>query len=50
MLDMGILPAGAIKIQAELKMKDAEWGTVGAVVYFGQVIGSAIASVVMRSA
>lgn len=42
-VDMGILPAGSIKIKEELGMHNSEFGVLGSVVYFGQTIGSALA-------
>lgn len=43
-IDMGILPAGSIKIKRELKLSNSQYGMLGSVVYFGQVLGSALAS------
>ena len=43
-IDMGILPAGSIKIKKELKLNNSQYGVLGSVVYFGQVLGSALAS------
>ena len=41
---MGILPAGSQVIKKELKLNNTEFGTLGSVVYFGQVLGAALAS------
>lgn len=49
MLDMGILPAGSTVIKTDFKLDNAQFGSLGSVVYFGQTIGSALSSVVMRS-
>ena len=43
-IDMGILPAGSIKIKKELDLTNSQYGMLGSVVYFGQVLGSALAS------
>jgi predicted MFS family arabinose efflux permease len=43
-IDMGILPAGSIKIKGELKMSNSQYGVLGSVVYFGQVVGSVLAA------
>ena len=43
-IDMGILPAGSTVIKDELKMNNSQYGTLGSVVYFGQVLGAALAS------
>lgn len=42
--DMGILPAGSIKIKKELGLNNVWFGFLGSVVYGGQVLGSALAS------
>ena len=42
-IDMGILPAGSVKIKEELKIENTRFGFLGSVVYFGQTIGSALA-------
>jgi len=42
-IDMGILPAGSVKIKGELNIENTRFGFLGSVVYFGQTIGAAIA-------
>ena len=44
---MGILPAGSTKIKYELNIENSQFGTLGSVVYLGQTIGSAMATVVL---
>ena len=34
-IDMGILPAGSIRIKNELKLSNSQYGLLGSVVYFG---------------
>ena len=34
-IDMGILPAGSVKIKAELNIENTRFGFLGSVVYFG---------------
>ena len=43
-IDMGILPAGSLKIKAELEIENTRFGFLGSVVYFGQTIGAALAT------
>jgi len=43
-IDMGILPAGSLKIKAELDIENTRFGFLGSVVYFGQTIGAALAT------
>lgn len=43
-IDMGILPAGSTIIKKELKLNNSQFGSLGSVVYFGQVLGAAMAS------
>ena len=43
-IDMGILPAGSTRIKRDLKLNHSQYGTLGSVVYFGQTIGSALAT------
>ena len=47
-IDMGILPAGSIKIKQDLALDNAMFGTLGSVVYFGQMVGSILSSFIMR--
>ena len=47
-IDMGILPAGSIKIKEDLGLDNVRFGTLGSVVYFGQMIGSILSSFIMR--
>ena len=49
-IDMGILPAGSTIIKQELKLNNTEFGTLGSVVYFGQVLGAALASGLLAKA
>jgi hypothetical protein len=44
---MGILPAGSTKIKNELNIENSQFGALGSVVYLGQTIGSAMATVVL---
>ena len=44
---MGILPASSTKIKYELGIENSQFGTLGSVVYLGQTIGSAMATVVL---
>jgi hypothetical protein len=44
---MGILPAGSVQIKAELNLENTRFGFLGSVVYFGQTIGSALATGVL---
>ena len=46
-LDMGILPACTVIMKEELKLDNTWFGFLGSVVYLGQVVGSAIASMVL---
>jgi hypothetical protein len=46
-VDMGILPAGSTKIKNELNIENSQFGALGSVVYLGQTIGSAMATVVL---
>jgi len=46
---MGILPAGSVKIKEELNIENTRFGFLGSVVYFGQTIGSALATGVLQS-
>jgi predicted MFS family arabinose efflux permease len=39
-VDMGIMAAGTTSIQTDLKMDKGQYGTLGSVVYFGQILGS----------
>ena len=48
-VDMGILPAGSTAIKKDFKLDNAQFGSLGSVVYFGQTLGSALSSVVLRS-
>ena len=48
-IDNGILPAGAIIITKDLNLKTDEFGGLGSFVYFGQTIGSAMATGVLQS-
>jgi len=48
-IDMGILPAGSVKIKEELNIENTRFGFLGSVVYFGQTIGSALATGVLQS-
>lgn len=48
-IDMGILPAGSTKIKDELKLNMSQYGSLGSVVYFGQTIGSAIATGILAN-
>ena len=34
-IDMGILPAGSIKIKEDLQLDNSQFGTLGSVAYFG---------------
>ena len=47
-IDMGILPACTVKIKDELGLDNTWFGFLGSAVYGGQVIGSAIASMVLH--
>lgn len=48
-VDMGILPAGSTAIKKELNLDNAQFGSLGSVVYFGQTLGAALSSLVLRS-
>ena len=48
-IDMGILPAGSTKIKEELGITNQDFGFLGSIVYFGQTIGSALATGVLQS-
>ena len=48
-IDMGILPAGSIKIKEDLVIDNSQFGTLGSVAYFGQTIGSLLSSFAMRA-
>lgn len=41
---MGILPAGSTSIKEEMGLGNIRFGTLGSVVYFGQMIGSMMAT------
>jgi hypothetical protein len=41
---MGILPACSLKVKEELMLDNSYFGALGSVVYFGQTIGSVLAS------
>jgi hypothetical protein len=41
---MGILPACSLKVKEELSLDNSYFGALGSVVYFGQTIGSVLAS------
>mmetsp|Transcript_16621 Transcript_16621/g.28327 ORF Transcript_16621/g.28327 Transcript_16621/m.28327 type:complete len:190 (+) Transcript_16621:831-1400(+) len=43
-IDMGILPAASVKVKGENRMENSQFGALGSVVYFGQTLGSAIAT------
>lgn len=43
-IDMGIMAAGTTSIQPYFKLNKAEYGSLGSVVYFGQVVGSVSAA------
>ena len=45
---MGILPAGSLKIKAELGLDNARFGALGSFVYLGQTIGSALATLLLQ--
>ena len=45
---MGILPAASVFIKEELDIENAKFGALGSVVYFGQTLGSVLASGVLQ--
>lgn len=47
-IDMGILPAGSTTIKEEMELDNIKFGTLGSVVYFGQMIGSLMATWTFR--
>lgn len=47
-IDMGILPAGSMKIKEDMGLDNSQFGTLGSVAYFGQTIGSILSSYAMR--
>ena len=47
-IDMGILPAGSVKIKEDFSLDNSRYGTLGSVVYFGQTIGSALSTYALR--
>jgi predicted MFS family arabinose efflux permease len=40
-MDVGILPAGSIDMKEEMGLGNTKFGTLGSVVYLGQMIGAA---------
>ena len=47
-LDHGALPAALTAIMKDLKIKEVEMGALGSLIFFGLVIGSATATVVLE--
>lgn len=47
-IDMGILPAGSTAIKEEMELDNIKFGTLGSVVYFGQMLGSIMATWTFR--
>ena len=45
---MGILPAASVAIKEELNIENSKFGALGSIVYFGQTLGSALASGVLQ--
>ena len=43
-IDMGIMASGTTSIQPEFKLDKTQYGSLGSVVYFGQVVGSICAA------
>lgn len=48
-IDMGIMPAGTVIIKKDLKLDTAKFGYLGSVVYFGNMLGAALASRMLTS-
>lgn len=46
-IDNGILPAGSVKIKEDYNLDNSRFGALGSFVYFGQMMGSAMATVVL---
>lgn len=49
-VDMGILAAGTQSIKKELGYENTEYGTLGSVVYFGQMLGCIFSAFVLAKA
>ena len=48
-VDHGIMPACSTKIQEELNLDKTQFGILGSVDYFGQTLGSALATALLNS-
>jgi len=48
-IDHGILPAGTNQIKSDLNLSNSKFGTLGSVLYLGETLGSALASVLLQN-